>query len=82
MSERAVTTLRSKLSMTPNFQEVNLMAVPQQLESFPRQPRYSKEEFAQRGNEIYETQIRSQVEAENHGKIVAICLGATLRERH
>jgi hypothetical protein len=34
--------------------------------------RYSKEEFAQRGNEIYETQVRSQVEAGNHGKIVAI----------
>lgn len=34
--------------------------------------RYSKEEFARRGNEIYETQIRSQVEASNHGKIVAI----------
>jgi hypothetical protein len=58
--------------MIPNSPEVNLMAVPQQLASSPRQPRYSKEEFAQRGNEIYETQIRSQVEAENHGKIVVI----------
>ncbi|UXE61404.1 MAG: hypothetical protein KA717_39780 [Woronichinia naegeliana WA131] len=37
-----------------------------------RQPRYSKEEFAQRGNAIYEAQVRSQVEAGNHGKIVAI----------
>ncbi|BAU12763.1 hypothetical protein LEP3755_32940 [Leptolyngbya sp. NIES-3755] len=37
-----------------------------------RQPRYSKEEFARRGNEIYETQVRSQVEAGNHGRIVAI----------
>ncbi|WP_299489437.1 hypothetical protein [Acaryochloris sp. IP29b_bin.137] len=37
-----------------------------------RHPRYSKEEFAKQGNEIYETQIRSQVEAGNHGKIVAI----------
>ncbi|MBW4661753.1 MAG: hypothetical protein KME15_24040 [Drouetiella hepatica Uher 2000/2452] len=36
-----------------------------------RQPRYSKEEFARRGDEIYESQIRSQVEAEQ-GKIVAI----------
>jgi hypothetical protein len=36
-----------------------------------RQPRYSKEEFARRGDEIYESQIRSQVETE-HGKIVAI----------
>jgi hypothetical protein len=26
-----------------------------------RQPRYSKEEFAQRGDEIYETQVRPQV---------------------
>ena len=37
-----------------------------------RQPLYSKEEFARRGNEIYETQVRTQVEAGNHGKIVAI----------
>jgi hypothetical protein len=44
--------------------EVKLMAV--------RQPRYSKEEFALRGDEIYESQVRSQVEANNHGKIVAI----------
>jgi hypothetical protein len=27
------------------------------------QPRYSKEEFAQRGDLIYQTQIRPQVEA-------------------
>lgn len=39
-----------------------------------RQPRYSKEEFAQRGDAIYESQIRSQVEVGNHGKIVAIDL--------
>lgn len=37
-----------------------------------RQPRYSKEEFARRGNEIYESQVRSQVEEGNRGKIVAI----------
>jgi hypothetical protein len=37
-----------------------------------RHPRYSKEEFARRGDEIYESQVRSQVEAGNHGKIVAI----------
>jgi hypothetical protein len=37
-----------------------------------RQPRYSKEEFARRGNEIYESQVRSQIEADNYGKIVAI----------
>jgi hypothetical protein len=37
-----------------------------------RRPRYSKEEFAQRGHNLYETQVRSQVEAGNHGKIVAI----------
>lgn len=36
-----------------------------------RQPRYSKEEFARRGDEIYEFQVRLQVEAGNHGKIVA-----------
>jgi hypothetical protein len=37
-----------------------------------RQPRYSKEEFARRGDQIYQTQIRPQVEPGNHGKIVAI----------
>jgi hypothetical protein len=39
-----------------------------------RQPHYSKEEFARRGDEIYESQIRSRVEAGNQGKIVAIDL--------
>jgi hypothetical protein len=37
-----------------------------------RQPRYSKEEFAQRGDQIYQNEIRQKVEADNHGKIVAI----------
>lgn len=37
-----------------------------------RQPRYSKEEFARRGHEIYDSQVRSQVEADHHGRIVAI----------
>jgi hypothetical protein len=39
-----------------------------------RQPRYSKEEFARRGDDIYESQVRAQVETGNHGKIVAIDL--------
>ncbi|NMF56537.1 hypothetical protein [Pseudanabaena yagii] len=38
------------------------------------QPRYSKEEFAQLGDLIYQNQIRPQVETDNHGKIVAINL--------
>ena len=33
---------------------------------------HSKEEFAQRGELIYQKQIRPQVELENQGKIVAI----------
>ena len=37
-----------------------------------RHPRYSKEEFARRGNELYESQVRPQVEEGNYGKIVAI----------
>jgi hypothetical protein len=37
-----------------------------------RQSRYSKEEFAQRGNELYKSQIQEKVEEGNHGKIVAI----------
>ena len=39
-----------------------------------RQPRYSKEEFAGRGDALYNSQIRSQVEEGNRGKIVAIDL--------
>ena len=37
-----------------------------------RQPRYSKEEFARRGTELYERDIRPRVEADSKGKIVAI----------
>ncbi len=37
-----------------------------------KQPRYSKEEIARRGHQIYEDQVRSQVEAGNQGRIVAI----------
>jgi hypothetical protein len=37
-----------------------------------RQLRYSKEEFARRGNEIYGKQVPPQVEEGNHGKIIAI----------
>jgi hypothetical protein len=37
-----------------------------------RQPRYSREEFARRGNELYERQVRPQVEDGNEGKVVAI----------
>jgi len=37
-----------------------------------RQRRYSKEELARRGQELYENGIRQQVEPGNEGKIVAI----------
>ncbi|PZO34898.1 MAG: hypothetical protein DCF17_19805 [Shackletoniella antarctica] len=37
-----------------------------------RQRRYSKEELARRGQALYESGIRQQVEAGNDGKIVAI----------
>jgi len=37
-----------------------------------RQPKYSKEEFAQRGDRLYQTKIKSQVEAGNDRKIVVI----------
>jgi hypothetical protein len=39
-----------------------------------RQPQYSKQDFARRGDEIYESQVRLEVEEGNHGKIVAIDL--------
>ena len=37
-----------------------------------RQPRYSKEEHARLGEEIYRQHVRPHVEAGNQGKIVAI----------
>jgi hypothetical protein len=37
-----------------------------------QQPRYSAEETARRGDEIYERTIRTQVEATHYGKVVAI----------
>jgi len=37
-----------------------------------RQPRYSAEETARRGDAIYERDIRAQVEPTHRGKVVAI----------
>ena len=37
-----------------------------------RQPRYSKEEFARRGQAIYEQRVRPRVEEGNSGRIVEI----------
>ena len=45
-----------------------------------RQPRYNKEEFARRGTEIYERQVRPRVEEGNKGKIVAIDIEAAAFE--
>ena len=36
------------------------------------QPRYSKEEFARRGDEIYERDIRPRLQAQDAGKFVVI----------
>jgi hypothetical protein len=48
------------------------MAVQQHFDSSQHTPLYSKEEFARRGDEIYESQVRAQVEEGNYGKLVAI----------
>ena len=52
--------------------EDSVQRVPEDASPTIRQRRYSKEEFARRGNEIYERDIRPRVEAENKGKIVVI----------
>ena len=36
------------------------------------EPRYSMEEFARRGHEIYERDIKPRLQAKDHGKFVAI----------
>lgn len=48
------------------------MTARQQFDSAQRRPRYSKEEFAQRGKELYESQVRFKIEEGNYGKVVAI----------
>jgi hypothetical protein len=45
-----------------------------------RQPCYTKEELALRGQELYESGIRQQIEAGNEGKTVAICLESLLMQ--
>jgi hypothetical protein len=47
-----------------------------------RQRRYSKEELARRGQELYESGIQQQVEVGNEGKIVAIASGSAELSRH
>jgi len=37
-----------------------------------RKPRYSKDEFARRGDDIYEHDVQPTLTAEDHGKYVAI----------
>jgi hypothetical protein len=37
-----------------------------------RKPRYSKEESARRGNELYESKIRALVDPLHQGRLVAI----------
>jgi hypothetical protein len=39
-----------------------------------RRPRYTKEEAARRGDEVYDRDIRAQVEPAHNGKIVAVDL--------
>jgi hypothetical protein len=39
---------------------------------FKRQPRYSSEEFARRGTELYESKIRAIVQADNDGRLLFI----------
>ena len=46
------------------------------------QPRYNKEEFAQRGDHWYDTEISQKVEAGNHGNIVAIASAPLEDYRH
>ncbi len=49
------------------------MTIRQLFDSAQRKPRYSKKEFAQRGDEIYESQVCQQIDEEiDRGRIVAI----------
>ncbi len=48
-----------------------LPAMLEQLRRYAPTP-YTKQEAVRRGEEFYETRIRPVVEADNHGKVVAI----------
>ena len=52
------------------------MAVRQLFDFAQRQPRYSKEEFAQRGDALYESGIRQQVEEGNQSKNLCRFMGS------
>ena len=45
-----------------------------------RQARYSREEFAQRGQEIYNRQVQSTLRPDDEGKFVAIDIDSTSYE--
>ena len=58
------------------------MQVRQHFDPAQRQPRYSKDEFDRRGDEIHESQVRQQIDEEiDRGRIVAITSGR-LRQRY
>jgi hypothetical protein len=42
-----------------------------------RQPRYSKEEFARRGDKIYESQVRSPIEDNREQSLKLLSCGLT-----
>lgn len=47
------------------------------------EPRYTKEEFARRGDEIYERDILPRITHQDHGKVVAIDIETAAHwERH
>jgi hypothetical protein len=47
-------------------------AIAIQIFEMKSQPRYSKEEFARRGDELYERVLRGSLESGNEGRFVAI----------
>ena len=45
-----------------------------------RQPRYSKEEFARRGDALYENDVRPQLKTDDEGKFAAINIESGMYE--
>jgi hypothetical protein len=48
------------------------LSYPSRTKMTSRKPKYSKEEHARRGNDMYLTRVSAQVSAGNEGKVVAL----------
>lgn len=71
MRMRSVSLMPSRSDAVPSWLEIEIEA-HRGNDMTRRQPRYDMDEFARRGDELYQRQVRPLVESEHRGRIVAI----------